>query len=294
MSELQIGDYTVETSSPDKVMFPADGITKGDLIDYYLRIASDMVPHLRDRPLSMRRYPGGIAQEGFYQQEAPEYFPEWIDRVTVVKEGGDIVHAVCNHAATLVYLANQNTITPHVWLSRTDKVRNPDQIVIDLDPPDDDFEPVRRAARYVRQMLEEHNLPVFLMTTGSSGVHVRVPIQRDYDFDTVRDYARSLVERLARRYSDEVTTEQRKQKRAGRIYVDVMRNAYAQTAVPPYAVRARDGAPVATPIEWNELSAVTPRRYTIRNIFRRIGQKEDPWKHMLDHAVRLDVEGIQP
>lgn len=168
MSELQIGSYTVETSSLDKIMFPADGITKGDLIDYYLRIASDMVPHMRDRPLSMRRYPGGIAQEGFYQQEAPEYFPGWIDRVTVEKEGGDIVHAVCNNAATLVYLANQNTITPHVWLSRTDKVRNPDQIVFDLDPPGGDFEPVRKAARYVRQILEEHGLPTFLMTTGSS------------------------------------------------------------------------------------------------------------------------------
>ncbi len=292
MSRLEIGSYAVETSSLDKVLFPRNGITKGELIGYYRRIADTMVPHLRDRPLSMRRYPKGIGERGFYHQEAPDYFPEWISRVTVEKEGGEIVHAVCNNAASLVYLANQNTITPHVWLSRVSHVRKPDQMVFDLDPSGDDVEALRRAARYVREILEQHNLMPFLMTTGSKGVHVRAPIRPEYDFDTVRRFARKLTESLAETYREELTTEQRKEKRRGRIYLDIMRIAYAQTAVAPYAVRALEGAPVATPIEWNELGAFTQGRYTIRNIFRRMGQKEDPWKDMHRHAAQLPIESV--
>lgn len=293
MSKLRIGEHTVETSSPDKVLFPGQGITKGELVDYYHRIADSMVPHMQGRPLSMRRYPNGIDGAGFYQQEAPDYFPDWIERVKVEKEGGDIIHAVCNDAATLVYLANQNTITPHVWLSRTAHVRKPDQIIFDLDPSNDDFGAVRKAAHYIREILEEHELRAFLMTTGSSGVHVRTPIQPEHDFDVVRRFARRLAEVLAEKYSDEVTTEQRKNKRKGRIYLDVMRNAYAQTAVTPYAVRALEGAPIATPIEWNELRDAAPQRYTIRNIFRRMGQKTDPWATMYRNASRLPSELVE-
>lgn len=290
MNRLEIDSHTVETSSLDRVMFPRDGITKGELIDYYRRIADPMVPHMRDRPLSMRRYPDGIAGQGFYHQEAPEYFPDWISRVTVDKEGGEIVHAVCNEAATLVYLANQNTITPHVWLSRVGHLRKPDQMVFDLDPSGDDFEDVRRAARYVREILEDHHLGAFLMSTGSRGVHVRTPIRPEHDFDVVRQFARKLMEKLADAYPDELTTEQRKVKRRGRIYLDIMRIAYAQTAVTPYAVRAIEGAPVAAPLEWKELGDFTPGRYTIRNIFRRMGQKEDPWKDMHRHAATIPLE----
>lgn len=280
MGTLQFGQLTVKTSSLDKVLFPKSGITKGELIDYYRRIADTMVPHMEGRPLSMRRFPDGVGEAGFFQQEAPDYFPDWIDRVRVDKEGGTIVHAICNHAATLVYLANQNTITPHVWLSRIDKLHEPDQVIFDLDPPGDDFAKVRRAARYVKAILEEHGLTAFVMTTGSSGVHVRAPVRRDRDFDAVRAFARRLADELAKRHPDELTTEQRKKNRRGRIYLDVMRIAYAQTAVTPYAVRSREGAPIATPIEWDELGSATARKYTIRNIFRRMGQKDDPWSEM--------------
>lgn len=293
MSSLEIAGFTIETSSLDRVLFPADGITKGDLIGYYHRIAEIMVPHIRNRPLSMRRYPDGIETEGFYQQEAPDYFPEWIGRVKVAKQGGEIVHAVCNNAASLVYLANQNTITPHVWLSRADKVYKPDQIIFDLDPSGAQFDAVRRAAKYVRHALEKQGLPSFIMTTGSSGVHVRVPIRRKYDFESVRDFARYLATTLAHQHPEELTTEQRKKKRHGRVYVDIMRNAYAQTAVAPYAVRAINGAPIATPIDWDELPGVTPRRYTVRNIFRRLGQKEDPWQSMLSQEADLPIDTNQ-
>ena len=284
MATLQFGHLTVQTSSPGKVLFPKSGITKGELVDYYRRIADTMVPHMQGRPLSMRRFPEGIGKSGFFQQEAPDYFPDWIDRITVDKEGGTIVHAICNSAATLVYLANQNTVTPHVWLSRVDQLRMPDQIVFDLDPSGDDFSMVRRACRHVKEILEEHGLSTFLMTTGSKGVHVRAPIEREFEFDEVRAFARQLATELVKRYPDELTTEQRKKNRDGRIYLDVMRIAYAQTAVTPYAVRSREGAPVATPIEWDELGRVTPQKYTIRNIFKRMGQKSDPWARMWSEA----------
>jgi len=287
MGTITLDHRTVETSSLDKMLFPSDGITKGELIDYYRRIADTMVPHLEGRPLTMRRFPDGINGGGFYQQEMPDYFPEWIERVEVEKKGGKIVHALCNDAATLVYLANQNTITPHVWLSRTDRLHEPDQIVFDLDPPGGDFGAVRKAAQYVRENLEERGLTAFVMTTGSSGVHVRAPIRRKHPFDAVRQYARAIAAELAAQYPEELTVEQRKNKRRGRIYLDVMRIAYAQTAVPPYAVRARAGAPVATPIEWHELHSVEPDSYRIRNIFRRMGQKEDPWKRMAEAAADI-------
>lgn len=289
MGSIHYGQIEVKTSSLEKVLFPESGITKGDLIEYYRRIADTMVPHVKERPLSMRRFPSGIGNAGFFQQEASDYFPDWIDKIKVDKEGGTIVHALCNNAATLVYLANQNTITPHVWLSRVDELRKPDQIIFDLDPAGDDFGSVRMAARYVKDILEEHGLTPFLMTTGSSGVHVRAPIRREHDFDAVRDFARRRANDLAQRYPQELTTEQRKKKRHGRIYLDILRNAYAQNAVPPYAVRSREGAPVATPIEWEELGSATPQKYTIRNIFRRMSRKEDPWRSMHEHAALLDL-----
>lgn len=293
MGTLQFGQTTVETSSLDKVLFPSAEITKGELIDYYRRIADVMVPHMEGRPLSMRRFPDGIDEDGFFQQEAPDYFPDWIDRITVEKKGGTIDHAICNNAATLVYLANQNTITPHVWLSKYDDVRKPDQIIFDLDPPEGDFGPVRKAARYVREIMDEHGLTAFVMTTGSKGVHVRAPIRREHDFEAVRAFAREMADVLAERYPDELTIEQRKEKRKGRIYLDVLRISYAQTAVPPYAVRAREEAPIAVPIDWDELGDVTPRKYTVRNVFRRMGQKKDPWASMFDHAASLDVESVE-
>lgn len=294
MGKLQLGPHTVETSSLDKVLFPKEGITKGEIVDYYRRIADRMVPHLEGRPLSMRRYPNGIGEQGFFQQEAPDYFPGWIDKVTVEKEGGQIVHAICNNAATLVYLANQNVITPHVWLTRTDKLRMPDQLIFDLDPPGDDFAKVRQAARWVKEIFEQHGLVAFVMTTGSSGVHVRAPIKREYDFDEVRAFARRLADALARQHPNELTTEQRKKNRQGRIYLDVTRIAYAQTVVPPYAVRGRPGAPIATPIEWDELGSATARKYTVRNIFRRLGQKkEDPWSGMERSAEYNDLDVLR-
>lgn len=290
MSTIRFDSREVALSNTDKIFFPDVGLSKGDLIDYYRRMAETMVPYMRQRPITMHRFPDGIGADGFYQQKISDYFPDWIERVTVAKEGGEITHVVVDEPATLVYLANQGCITPHIWLSRQDRLHDPDRLIFDLDPPDNDFEPVRFAARKLHDILDEIGLIPFVMTTGSRGLHVVAPLDRQHSFDTVRSFARGLADVLAQRYPERLTTEQRKNKRKGRLFLDTTRNAYAQTSVAPYAVRAKPGAPVATPLDWGELgdSDMHPQRYTIENIFRRMGQKSDPWADIDRHTRNLD------
>jgi bifunctional non-homologous end joining protein LigD len=275
--ELEVGGRAVEVSSPDKVLFPEDGITKADLAGYYARVAETMLPHLEGRPISMLRYPDGIEGESFFQKDVPDYFPDWIRRAKVEKEGGTLEMMIAEEPAALVYLAGQACVTPHVWLSRIDRPQRPDRLIFDFDPPGDDFGPVRDGARRMRDLLEELGLVAFVMTTGSRGLHVTVPLDRSADFDAVRTFARGCAELLVARRPDHLTVEHRKAKRGGRVYVDTGRNAYAQTGVAPYAVRALPGAPVATPLDWSELGRAKPRSTTIANLFRRLGRKDDPW-----------------
>ncbi len=293
MSTRRYGPYSVETSKEDKSLFPNSSITKGDLIDYYERISEHILPHLSDRPLVLQRFPDGIDEDGFYQKQASDYFPDWIEttRVEVASSDGDQDLVVCNNMATLVYLANQACITLHPWLSRTDRIDHPDHLVVDLDPPSDDFEEARTAALNVRELLEELELPSFVKLTGSKGIHVHVPLDRSDDFDEVRSIARSMMKVLAARHPDRLTTEHRKDKRKNRLFLDVGRNAYAQTAVAPYSVRAREGAPVAAPVSWSELETkgLRSQSFTIENVFRRLGQIEDPWK-----GWRRRARSLQP
>lgn len=275
--ELEVGGRAVQVSSPDKVLFPKDGITKADLADYYARVADTMLPHLEGRPISMLRYPDGIQGESFFQKDVPDYFPDWIRRAKVDKEGGTLEMMIAEEPAALVYLAGQACITPHVWLSRIDRPQRPDRLIFDFDPSGDDFGPVRDGARRMRDLLEELGLAPLVMTTGSRGLHVTVPLDRSADFEPVRTFARGCAELLVARRPDHLTVEHRKAKRGGRVYVDTGRNAYAQTGVAPYAVRALPGAPVATPLDWSELGRAGPRSTTIANLFRRLGRKADPW-----------------
>jgi len=289
MSRRRFGRRTVETSNEEKVLFPGEGITKGDLMDYYEQVADRMLPWLRDRPLVLQRFPDGIRAEGFYQKQASGHFPDWIDTVEVEKEGGEKQQlVVCGDRATLVYLANQGCIALHPWLCRTGKLDHPDQLVVDLDPPPGgDFGAVRDAARRVRDLFDALRLPTFLKTTGSKGVHLMVPLDRLADFGAVRGFARAAMDLLAARHPDALTTEVRKNKRKGRVFLDVARNAYAQTAVAPYSVRPRPGAPVATPFAWEELGRIEPDRYTVKNLFRRLARIEDPWKGLRRRATGL-------
>ena len=277
----------VEITHPDKALFPDDGITKADLAAYYERVSQSMLPHIRYRPISMQRFPDGIDGKGFFHKDIPNYFPAWLKRVEVPKSNGSVTHVYACDADTLVYLVGQNTITPHVWLSRADRVWQPDRMVIDFDPaPGSDFGAVRRAARLAGELLEELDFTPFAQVTGSKGIHVWTPLRRRARHDEVRAFAGDLGRVLATRHPDELTTEWHKDKREGRILVDTARNTYAQTAVPPYAVRARPGAPVATPIDWGELSdsKLRPDRWNVRNVLRRLAAKGDPWADIASYA----------
>jgi bifunctional non-homologous end joining protein LigD len=281
---------SVEITHPDKLLFPDDGLTKADVACYYEAVAEWMLPHIKNRPISMMRFPDGVGGHGFFHKNVPDYFPGWVKRVQVDKRGGTLVHAVVCDPDTLVYLVGQNMITPHVWLSRADRLRQPDRIVFDLDPaPGADFAAVRRAARRTGDLLRELGLEPFAQVTGSKGIHVWTPLRRRATFADVRPFARAVAALLTARHPEELTLEFRKSERGGRILVDVMRNAYAQTAVPPYAVRPLPGAPVATPIAWDELSDSKLRadRWNVKNVLRRLGAKEDPWADIASFARGL-------
>ena len=291
---VQDGQISFELSHPDKVLFPDDGVTKGDLVEYYRAVAARMLPLLRDRPVTMIRYPDGIASHSILQKNAPDYFPDWVTRAEVPKQGGTVHHVICDKAATLAYLANQACIELHVFLSRTDAVAAADQVIFDLDPPDDDhFPQVVQAARRLRELLEgELGLTTYVKTTGGKGLHVHLPLVAEADFDASRQFARQVSEVLVARQPDLLTLEQRKDKRGDRIYSDIMRNGYAQTAVTPYGVRGRPGAPVATPLHWAELddAGLTPHQFTIATVPGRVAGMtgaDDPWAGLGRHRYRL-------
>lgn len=276
---VRAGRRTVEIRRPEKVLFPDDGLTKMDLVEHYRTVAPRMLPHLRGRPLMMERHPDGIGGSPLMQKNTPRYFPDWVNRVELAKEGGTVTHVIADDTATLAYLAGQACVTPHRWLSRADQPDHPDRLVFDLDPSDGSgFEDVRWAARRVCRLLDELGLPPLLMTTGSSGLHAVVALDRRADFDTVRGFAREVADLLVARHPRELTTEARKADRGPRVYLDVQRNGYAQTAVAPYAARALPGAPVATPIARAELddASLTPRSWTMSTIGARLAD-DDPW-----------------
>ena len=276
---VRVDGREIAISRPEKVLFPEDGITKGELIEYYARIAPRMLPHLCDRPLTLERYPNGIDSKRFFQKEVSSYFPDWIRRATVKKVGGSVTHVVCNDTATLVYLANQASITPHIFLSKVDKIDQPDQMVLDLDPQGEDFDLVRSTAHDFKALLDELELPAFLKTTGSRGLHIVVPLQRRETYDSVRDFARELAAIVIRQAPKERTLEPLKAQRGTRVFIDTNRNAYAQLVAPAFAVRARKGAPISVPISWTELSkkSLRPNGVTIRNAFDALEGASDPW-----------------
>jgi bifunctional non-homologous end joining protein LigD len=279
----------VEVTHPDRVLFPQNGITKRDLVDYYGEVADTMLPHLKGRPLNVQRFPRGIGEKGFVQQDFADTLPDWMSGVEVAKEGGTLVHPVAEQPEALRWLANQGCITLHVWQSRRNRLHDPDRLVFDLDPSDRNFAVVRATARATAGVLDDLGLACYVQTTGSRGLHVVVPLRADTDFDTARQFARDVAEVVVADDAEHRTLEARKDKRGGRVYLDVMRNAYAQTAVAPYSVRARKGAPVATPLEWDELDArgLKADRFSIRDLPKRLAGQRDPWAGMSRHARSL-------
>jgi bifunctional non-homologous end joining protein LigD len=282
---------------PDKVLFPEDGITKGELAAYYEAIAPSMLPHLRGRPITMERFPQGIGEKGFLQKDVRKGFPEWLERAEVPKKGGTVHHAIVRDTQSLLWVVNQNTITPHVWTSRAPDLFHPDICVFDLDPSEDDPAALRAAALAVRDLLKELGLPSWLKTSGSKGFHIVVPLDGQADFGDVSRFAHHVGAILVARDPDHLTQEFSKADRGNRILVDTGRNGYSATFAAAYAVRSKPGAPVSAPCTWEELERgdVHPRTFTLRTMASRIDSVGDLWSDMRrrKRSLRHAIERLQ-
>lgn len=267
---------------PEKVLFPDDGITKGELAEYYEAMAPVMLPHLKGRPVTMERYPTGIGKKGFWQKDVSKGFPEWLRRVSVPKKDGIVHYPIVTDMQSLLWVTNQNTITQHVWTSRVPDLYHPDICVFDLDPSRDDATAVRAAAIALRDLLEELGLPSWIKASGSKGFHIVVPLDGETPMGDVAHFANLAGTLFVSRAADRLTQEFSKADRRGRIYVDTGRNGYGATLAAAYAVRAKRGAPVSAPCTWDELERgeVTPTTFTLRNMRGRIQRVGDVWADM--------------
>jgi bifunctional non-homologous end joining protein LigD len=272
----------VTITHPDKILFPDDGITKGELAAYYEAVAPVMVPHIRARPVSMERYPSGIGHKGFFHKDLSKGFPDWLQRVEVPKSGGTVHHPIVTDERSLLWLANQNTITLHVWSTRAQDLYHPDICVFDLDPSRDDLAALRTATLRLRDLLDGLGLPSWVKTTGSKGYHVVVPLDGKADSGVVDRFAHAVGRAFVDRHPDSLTQEFSKADRGGRIYVDTGRNGYSATWAAPYTVRAKPGAPVSAPCTWEELERgdADPRAFTLRNVPDRLKAVGDVWADM--------------
>jgi bifunctional non-homologous end joining protein LigD len=288
--QVKLGRRTVQVTHPDKLLFKQAKVTKRDLASHYERVADLMLPHVSGRPLALQAFPQGIDGYGYFMKAVPDYFPEWVNRATVPKRGGTVTHVLAEDAATLVYLAGQNVVTLHTWLSRADEPRKPDRLIVDFDPSKSGgFAEVRAAAREAGERLRDRGLVPYAMVTGSRGIHVVCPLRRPPSFKESHRFARALAEEMVEDDPRRLTLEYLKAKRGDKIYVDVNRNAYAQHGVAPYSVRSKPKAPVAVPLRWEELSnsRLRPDRWSVRNIGKRLDAEGDPWKGMGRRARAL-------
>lgn len=278
----------VEPSNLDKVFWPDEGLTKGDLIDYFDAVSSALLPAIRNRPLTVKRYPDGINGMTFFQKNTPKYAPEWVKTVTLRAEsaGRDVAYTLCNDKRTLRWLANQACIELHPWLSRTDRLDRPDHLVFDLDPPEDAFERSVQVALVLKEVLDEAGLEGLPKTSGGKGVHVYVPLPRRYHYRLVRSAAVAIGARVEERMPDETTTEFRIAKRGGKVFLDPGRNAPGAHIIAPYSPRARPGATVSFPVQWDDLKGVKPGDFTIKNVPGLL-EKKDLWKELMPRPQTL-------
>jgi bifunctional non-homologous end joining protein LigD len=282
---------------PEKVLFPEDGITKGELATYYRTVARIMVPHIRRRPVTMERYPAGIGTKGFFHKDVSKGFPPWLQRTEVPKHGGTVHHPLVTDTRSLLWLVNQNCITPHVWTSRAPDLYHPDICVFDLDPSQMDEHVLRAAALALRRLLDELGLPSWVKTSGSKGFHIAVPLDGKAGFDAVSGFAHAVGTLLVARDPQRLTQEFSKADRGGRILVDTGRNGYSATFAAAYAVRAKPGAPVSAPCAWEELERgeVAPQTFTLRTMAERIASVGDLWAGMRksQRSLRRPLERLE-
>lgn len=289
---IKIDNHSIKLSHINKILFPKSKISKEDVISYYAKIANYFLPFVKDHLIVMHRFPDGITKDGFYQKQIPNFFPKWIARKQInLKKGEKQSLVLIDQKASLVYLANQAVLVFHSWLSSIHAIKKPDKIVFDLDPSGNSLKELRFAARKIKEIMKEHTLNSFVMTTGSRGYHVVIPIIPEHSFDKVHAFAKHIAHKLAEKYKDRFTIEINIAKRKGRIFIDYLRNSYGQTSVACYSLRAKEGAPVATPLDWDELGKTKPQQYTIKNIFKRLAHKKKlPWHDFYKKQKKLHLD----
>jgi bifunctional non-homologous end joining protein LigD len=280
---------------PEKVLFPDDGITKGELAAYYEAVAPILLPHLRTRPITMERYPSGIAGKGFFQKNVSKGFPEWLERVEVPKKDGAVHYPLVDDTRSLLWVVNQNCITPHVWTSRAPSLHYPDLCVFDLDPMKDEPEVLRATALRLRDLLLELGLESWVKTSGSKGFHIVVPLDGKTASGEVARFGDAVGSLLVERDRGHLTREFSKVDRAGRIYIDTGRNGYGATFAAAYAVRPKPGAPISAPCTWEELGRgdAEPRTFTLRGMARRIEAVGDLWSDMRAQPLAAAIDQLR-
>jgi bifunctional non-homologous end joining protein LigD len=286
---MYVAGRVVELTRLGDVIFPEDGITRGEVVDYYRRIASVMLPHLQDRPLVLEIFPEGLEHPALWQRGISGDFPDWISRVSIRQGLETIVQCMCNEPAALVWLADYGCITFHPWLSRIDLPTQPDRMIFGLDPPEGRFDLLISVAMELRDFLKQFDLKSYAMTSGGSGLYLVVPLDRNESFDEIDEFSRDVAQVVADENPDRITLELRKDLRNEKVYIDTTRNAWNQMMIAPYSVRAIDGAPVARPVFWSELEDpdFNPKIFCIRDVSHWLDPKSDPWAGMSRYVRSL-------
>jgi bifunctional non-homologous end joining protein LigD len=285
---------TVTFSNPNKIYWPAERYTKGDMIEYYRTVSAWMLPYLRNRPVVLTRFPDGIDGKSFYQKDAPEFAPEWmhIERIWSEETQREIRYFVCDGVESVLYVANMGSIPLHIWASRVGSLELPDWCVVDLDPKDAPFTDVIRTARALHALCESVSLPNFVKTTGKTGLHILIPLGRQCTYAQSRMLGELLARVVLRELSDIATITRQVTKRGEKVYLDYLQNRHGQTIVAPFSVRPLPGATVSMPLRWEEVNeSLDPRTYTIKNAVERMERLgADPVLAVLE--AKPDLAGV--
>jgi bifunctional non-homologous end joining protein LigD len=289
----KVGEREIRLTNLDKVYWPEDGYTKRDLIEYYYRVSPYLLPHLRDRPLSLVRFPDGVASSGFYQKDAPQGVPQWVRIVPIMSKEKETYtnFILCDSVETLVWMANSGVIEINPWLSRYTHPDYPDFAVFDIDPSEGTtWEDVKVVAKMVKSLLDQWNLRGFPKVSGATGVHVYVPLEPRYTYKEIQAFVKYGAQFIRAAYPEKVTLERKVKDRFGKVYIDFPQNARGQTIGAVYGVRAIRGAPVSMPILWDELDAVTPKKWNVTTALSRLTQTGDLFLPVV--SIKQDIDAV--
>jgi len=290
---LKMGKISLHLTNQNKIFFPDDGITKGDLVNYYNSLSAFILPYLKDRPQSMNRFPNGINGASFYQKDVDvEKIPSWLKTEKIYSESNDkhIDYLVCNDTAALLYMANLGCIELNPWNSTIKKIDRPDWAVIDLDPAKNDFKEVVKTALAVKEIMDELETECYCKTSGATGLHIYIPLEAQYNYDSAKLFSEIIANKVVNRLPKTTSVVRTLEKRGNKIYIDFLQNRKGQTLASPYSVRPRAGATVSTPLEWGEVNEkLSPSQFTIKNVLKRLDQKGDLWKPVLGKGANLET-----